>query len=84
MYHVVLQTPAKLFLKKLDKHLSRRITLRLRELREDPELGKPLVGRLAGLWSLRVGQFRVLYEIRHGELVVVVIDVAHRKKAYRK
>jgi mRNA interferase RelE/StbE len=45
------------------------------------QAGKRLVGRLANLWSARVGSYRVLYTIekRH----VVVRSIRHRAVAYR-
>ena len=35
------------------------------------------------IWRLRVGDHRVLYEIRDAHLLVLVIRVAHRRDAYR-
>ena len=35
------------------------------------------------IWRLRVGEHRVLYEIRDARLLVLVIRVAHRRDAYR-
>lgn len=47
----------------------------------DPEgAGKQLVGRLRGLWSARVGNYRVLYTIEAG--AVIVRDARHRAVAY--
>jgi mRNA interferase RelE/StbE len=49
----------------------------------DPETaGKALVGRLEGLWSARVGNYRVLYTIQAG--TVVVRAIRHRAVAYRR
>lgn len=47
---------------------------------EPEQAGKPLVGRLAGLWSARIGSYRVLYTIEHGG--VIVRAVRHRGVAY--
>jgi mRNA-degrading endonuclease RelE of RelBE toxin-antitoxin system len=51
----------------------------------DPEAaGKRLVARLAGLWSARVGSYRVLYTIEGGtQAQVTVRAVRHRAVAYR-
>ncbi|MBD0330652.1 MAG: type II toxin-antitoxin system RelE/ParE family toxin [Thermoleophilia bacterium] len=52
----------------------------------DPEgAGKPLLGRLRGLWSARVGSYRVIYSIEGTEAVpsVVVRAIRHRAVAYR-
>jgi mRNA interferase RelE/StbE len=51
-------------------------------LSNNPELGKPLVGRLSGLWSLRVGNYRAIYSIKNNELLVLVLRLGHRKNVY--
>lgn len=51
---------------------------------ENPQrVGKPLRGDLAGLFSARVGAYRVVYEIdrQAGRVLVVMID--HRADIYR-
>ncbi len=35
-------------------------------------------------YRYRQGRYRIIYEIRDGELVVIVVKVAHRKDAYRR
>lgn len=49
---------------------------------EPPRAGKRLVGRLEGLWSVRVGNYRVLYTVETGG--VIVRAVQHRAVAYRR
>jgi mRNA-degrading endonuclease RelE of RelBE toxin-antitoxin system len=46
-------------------------------LRDDSQLGKPLTASLAGLWSLREGDYRLFYQINDNELIVVVIKVGY-------
>ena len=46
---------------------------------ETPHLGSPLKGVLRGLRRLRVGDYRVAYEIRDDEVVVLVVRVAYRR-----
>ena len=53
-------------------------------LAETPHLGAALKGDLRGLRRLRVGDYRIVYEIRDEELVVLVVRVAHRRDAYRR
>lgn len=51
----------------------------------DPEsAGKPLLGRLKGLWSCRVGNYRILYtiETRGRSTRVIVRAIKHRAVAY--
>ena len=49
---------------------------------EPQRAGKRLVGRLEGLWSARVGNYRVLYTVETG--AVIVRAIRHRAVAYRR
>ncbi len=53
-------------------------------LREHPLVGAPLKGGMRGLRRTRVGDYRVLYEVQHDVLVILVVRVAHRRDAYRR
>lgn len=56
------------------------------QLRENPFFGaniKKLKGEFTGVYRYRVGDFRLFYTIRKAEVVVVMIDLAKRKDAYR-
>ena len=49
----------------------------------DPRrFGKGLRADLAGLWRYRVGDYRILCQIRDGELLVLVVAVGHRRDVY--
>ena len=52
-------------------------------LAENPFTGTALKGELRGLRRIRVGEYRIVYEIQEGELVVLVIRVRHRRDVYR-
>ena len=53
-------------------------------LAENPHrVGKPLRGRLEGRHSARRGEFRVIYRIDDGRILVEVIAIQHRRDAYR-
>jgi mRNA interferase RelE/StbE len=43
----------------------------------------PLEGNLAGLYKLRVGDWRVIYEVNHNDKVVIIHRVGHRKEIYK-
>ena len=52
---------------------------------EDPRAhGKGLVANHSGEWRYRIGDYRVLCEIRDEELVVLAIEVGHRRSVYEK
>jgi len=53
-------------------------------LAEDPHcVGKPLLGELAGLWSARRADYRVIYEVDDDARTVTVHRVQHRRDVYR-
>ena len=62
----------------------RRIVAAIDRLGETPDLGASLKGDFRGLRRLRVGDHRVLYEVREDACVVLVVRVAHRRDAYRR
>ena len=50
---------------------------------ENPRLhGKGLTANRSGQWRYRVGDYRILAEIRDNELVLVLIDVGHISRIY--
>ena len=61
-----------------------RIVAAIDRLAETPHLGTSLKGDLRGLRRIRVGDYRILYEVRDKELVVLVVRVAHREDTYRR
>lgn len=73
-------------MRRLDRQVAKRITAKLREISQldDPRsMGKGLTGNLSGLWRYRVGDYRIVCDIEDGVLVILVVDVAHRSKAYK-
>lgn len=52
-------------------------------LSEQPLAGSPLRGELRGLRRVRVGNYRVVYEVLERSLVVLVVRIAHRQEVYR-
>ena len=82
MYKIEFDEKAFRDFKKLDKFTQERMGRKIEDLKSNPELGKPLTGKLAGLWSLRTGDYRALYQIRHNELLILVLKIRHRKNAY--
>ena len=66
---------------RLDRKVQGRVKEAVGKLRENPKLGKQLKGELTGEWSLRIGDYRVLYTIEKD--IVWVETVRHRKEVYR-
>ena len=71
-------------LRRVTKPDRARIVAAIDRLAETPHIGSALKGDLRGLRRVRVGDYRVVYEVRDDELVVLVVRVAHRRDAYRR
>ena len=73
-------------LARLDRPVAGRIVRRLRWLADNLDTIKPVAlgADLAGLFKLRVGDYRVIYELLHDERVIVVHAVGHRRDIYRR
>lgn len=53
-------------------------------LAENPHrVGKPLRVPLSGLHAARRGEFRVIYRIDDGQVMVLIVTIEHRRDAYR-
>ena len=63
-----------------------RVIQALRGLREEPHPrgARKLGGKLSGSWRIRVGAYRILYDIYDDDRVVVITDVGQRKDIYRR
>lgn len=85
MYQLRLLDAAVDDLARLDRSIARRIVKRLSWLIENFDLIQPLplTGNFAGLYKLRIGDYRVIYEILHDEHVILVHIVGHRREVYR-
>jgi mRNA interferase RelE/StbE len=73
-------------LRKLDGKIQKAILRYLREriaVAEDPSrFGKPLRHNLAGLWCNRVEDYRLICRIEDERVVVLVLQVGHRREVY--
>ena len=67
----------------LEKTARVRIVEAIDKLAENPHVGKVLKGELSGLRRIRVVNYRVIYEINEGAVLILVLRVAHRKEVYQ-
>jgi len=84
-YRVRLAPAAARQLRKLDPPARRRIQAAIELLATEPRppAATQLVGG-AGEWRVRTGDYRIVYEIRDGALLVLAIAVGHRREIYRQ
>lgn len=74
-------------LKKLDKQTTKLIKnwiLKNLVSSSDPrQHGHALKGNLKGLWSYRVGDYRLIAEIEEDILTIFILDIGHRREIYK-
>lgn len=70
----------------MDKQNARRIVdfmdMRIAVLADPRQTGKSLKGELGEFWRYRVGDYRILCEIRDDELVILAAIIGHRREVY--
>ena len=86
MYHIRILDAAARELARLDKPVGRRVVRRVKWLAANLDNLNPqsLAGDLTGLYKLRVGDYRVLYEILQDEQTIVIHEIGHRREVYRR
>lgn len=85
-YRIRILKTASQDLERLDKPTGRRIAQRIHWLAANLEAIRleALTGDLAGLYKLRVGDYRVIYEVLWDEETVVIHAIGHRREIYRR
>lgn len=82
-YKVIFSQDAEKDLDLLDKKIRSRIIKKLDDIKEQPfDYVKHLVG--IPLYSLRMGNYRVIMDIKIKEILIFVIEIGHRKKVYKQ
>jgi mRNA interferase RelE/StbE len=81
-YSIEILRVAQKQLAKIDRTQQNRIVDAIRKLADDPRPSgcKKLSGRPA--WRIRIGAYRVIYEVHDGQLVVLVIAIGPRRDVY--
>ena len=85
MFDVELSVRAQDFLNKLDNNLKERIEERLKKLKETPvPSDAKFIGREKGemVFRYRIGDYRVLYKIKHAEKIVLITKIDKRPRVY--
>ena len=71
-------------LHRIPRSIQNRILARIEMLARDPF--PPGCRKLAGLqeaWRIRISDYRVIYQVHHGMLLVLVLTIGHRRDVYR-
>ncbi len=81
-YSIIFTETAEKQLKRLQKNIQERILHSLERIKTRPYY---FVKKLSGsrYFRLRSGDYRIILDIRDGELIIIVIEVGHRKNIYK-
>ena len=85
-YKLILMPDAIVFYERIfksDRKHFDRIKTALESLKQEPRKGKPLRFDFKGCYSLRVGFYRIIYQVNKHEVMVIILDIGHRKEIYR-
>lgn len=85
VYRITYKGSAVKELRRLDKPVQKRLLAAIEALATNPRPDG--VKKLKGVhdqYRIRVGSFRVVYDIADGELRILVLRIAHRKDVYRR
>ena len=85
MYQIVFSRKAAKSFQRVPHNVGERIREKLAQIADDPFAKHPNTAKLQGRpgYRLRVGDWRVIYEIQQEELVMMVIKIASRGEVYR-
>jgi mRNA interferase RelE/StbE len=81
-YHLVISNRFRRDLRRLDGIMHRRVLEVLEALQENPQQGSQLTNVPIGKWRIRVGDYRIRYDIEGDQ--VLLYRVRHRKDIYRE
>ncbi len=84
MFRIILASQPQKFLKNLDKSLRKRIWDKLDELRLNPFPNnvKRLMGKRNKAFRVRVGNYRIQYEVNQRNSEILIFNLDKRAKAY--
>ena len=69
---------------KLDEKVRSRIKKRIAELQNNPYLGIPLTAQFKGKYKLRIGDYRVIYEVDFQNSKIFLVAIGPRKNVYNR
>ena len=83
IYTIDILRSAQKSLSRINRQDQERIIAAIEDLAEEPRPSgcKKLTGRSA--WRIRIGNYRVIYEIQDDRLVITVLNIGHRREIYR-
>ena len=71
-------------LEKLPRDVQRRVVAKIETLRDDPfAAGCKKLSGVPDAWRVRVGDYRIVYQVHRAVLLILVLTIGHRREVYR-
>ena len=84
-YKIVIADKALSELAKLPKKVQRQIGDKIDKLASNPRpAASKMLQQKRSLYRIRSGDYRIVYQIRQHQLLVLVVGIGHRKEVYKK
>ena len=83
-YTIDIKKRAEKFITKLPKPEKERVLKAIYQLPEGEDIKQPKGNKNKGLLRLRVGDYRIIYTVDNGNLIVYVIDAGNRGEIYNR
>jgi mRNA interferase RelE/StbE len=83
MYAVEFLPSAARELSKLEPAVRRRLARRIDRFAQDPRGGAVKLRGAEDVWRVRVGDYRIVYQVHDDRLLILVIRIGHRRDVYR-
>lgn len=82
LYRIKITSSANDAGKKFSPEIKNAARVALKELAQNPNLGKELQGELSGFWSYRFMRYRIIYKVDTQKKNIVVWAIGHRRDIY--
>jgi mRNA interferase RelE/StbE len=84
-YLVIFNNHAARSFRKLPRNIQQRLRPVINDLQEDPRpTGVEKIKGEDDIYRIRVGDYRILYEVGDKELIICIIETGHRREVYRR
>ena len=82
-YSIHIKQSALKSLKSIAREDRLRIIEAIDQLKTNPAAGGVLKGEYSGLRRIRIGSYRIVYEVHDEQLTILVIRIGHRREVYK-
>jgi mRNA interferase RelE/StbE len=85
MYSVELKTQAQKFIEAQPEKIQRQLIRKIEDLAGNPNpAGSKLLHSEKKLYRIRSGDYRIIYQVQHENLLILIVKVDHRKDVYER